>query len=171
MIEKNAIAVGEQTLLGVLGNDFPLGSGNCFSVECDDGSAYRIVNFVLENLKELLHRGLTWPVKILVLEGSTAVLHDERIHSSWYRDDFCPCCCPQTLLPLPQRLQQMRKEARGHRSRNQTADGMIYVTETGYDEAELLGAPPRKQFEPFVAYQTMGKAFGHTSGLDRLDLK
>ena len=48
-----ALAFGEVTCLGFFEKKFPRTSGNCFSVKCDDGQYYRIVNFCYENLKEL----------------------------------------------------------------------------------------------------------------------
>lgn len=101
------------TLLGVWGK-LPLERGNCFSVETEQGD-FRIVNFVHENLEHLLKHGLSWPIRIMVLGDGIAALHDERIPDRWFSKTYCEVCCPQSLLPFPQRAAHMRQEARGER--------------------------------------------------------
>lgn len=113
-----AVHITSQTLLGVPNGPYPLESGgNCFSVECDDGNVYRIVNFVLENLKEAVRRGVPWPIKVRPISESFAVVHDERIPDDWYRNRWCETCCPESLLPVTQQLQHERHEACGARER------------------------------------------------------
>ena len=120
--EANAVEVTESTLLG--GN-------NCFSVVTDQGKHYRIVNFYLDSgfiqhpgskkgLETLLKEGLTWPIKIAVLSERIACINDPRIPDSEYRDEFCEVCCPQELLPMPQRLRKARRIASGKVSFSKT---------------------------------------------------
>lgn len=120
MDEKLATAVTECTCIGGMGS-YPYLRGNCFSVETDDGKNYRIVNFVLENLEHLLNNGLTWPVKIRVLAGRTAVVCDGRIAERAYQTDFCEICCPAELLPTPQRLRHLRDIERGLREESKNS--------------------------------------------------
>ncbi len=115
METKNAIRVSMFTLLGVYIRSYPTSHGNCFSVRCDDGTEFKIVNFVLENIQEAERRGLSWPVKIKTLSDSHAVIHDERIPHAWYTDRWCEICCPESLLPIPQRFAHERDEACGAR--------------------------------------------------------
>jgi len=108
MVDDSELAVKleSQTLVGFIYRDqtFPRSEGNCFSVTTESGKSFRIVNFCVENLHELTINGISWPFKIKVLHGDTAVLHDERIPPSWYAKEFCENCCPQELLPLSQKL-------------------------------------------------------------------
>ncbi len=113
--QKLAIQIAEHTLLCVMSCSFPLPFGNCFSVLCSDGSQYRIVNFVLENLYEAVRRGVSWPIKVKPISEHCAVIHDERIPHSWYQDHWCEVCCPERLLPVQQRLAHDRDEACGAR--------------------------------------------------------
>jgi hypothetical protein len=109
--------VGMVTLVGYFG-PFPRAHGNCFDAVADNGKAYRIVNFGHENLKELLRRGLKYPVKIRVLvdgKRRRAIIHDERIGDAWYSEQWCDGCCPDEFLPIQQRLVHERQEARGER--------------------------------------------------------
>ena len=89
--------------------------GNCFSVQTDDKLEYRIVNFAYENLVELLRRGLLWPIKIQTLTDHHAVIYDKRIPNEWYAKEFCTVCCPEQLLPMPQRLLHELEILRGER--------------------------------------------------------
>jgi len=110
---KNAVSIGTRTLVGYFGN-YPIKPGNCFSVNVEnENTYYKIVNFGAENLEELISRGLTWPIKIKVLDGHIAVIHDSRIEDEWYNDHFCGVCCPHNLLPLTQQLEYERKIGRG----------------------------------------------------------
>jgi hypothetical protein len=99
-----------------------LGAGNCFAVRTEDGKHYDVVNFYLDDnffdkkkgLETLLKEGcLTWPVKIAILAGRTAVINDERIPDEHYRSRFCEVCCPPDLLPVHQRLAKARAIAKG----------------------------------------------------------
>lgn len=110
-----SIGITFRTLVNVrLSNGYPVYSGNCFSVSCKDRD-YRIVNFKAENLDELVKRGLTWPVKILPIGESVAVICDDRISDKWYDDQYCEVCCPNSLLPHPQKMRQFREILRGDR--------------------------------------------------------
>lgn len=136
-----ATRVAETTLVGTLSNSFPLPSGNCFGVEASDGKGYRILNFVYENLQELLKRGMiSFPIKILVLAEHNAVLHDDRIPDDWYLRDFCESCTPCCLLPLHQRLRQLRAIARGTRT-EKPCGGKILVSEDTGQKAGLIQVP------------------------------
>lgn len=116
MKEHLATAIGSQTLVGFTKQTFPAKRGNCFGVETANGtSEFRIVNFVVENLEELLSRGLCWPIRIVELDNRVAVINDERIPDDWYREDFCETCCPESLLPTPQILKHERDKLRGWR--------------------------------------------------------
>ena len=111
---KKATGIGCVTLMGYVEKQFPMKDGNCFSVHTSTGEDYRIVNFNYENFKELLNnRGLTFPVKILPISEKQAIIYDERISAEWYSTHFCTVCCPEHLLPLPQRIQKMMKKRRG----------------------------------------------------------
>lgn len=125
----NAIAVAGSTLVGYCTDEYPIEYGNCFSVATEDGKNYRILNFGLENLEHLLaEKGLTWPVKIVVLGERHAALSDERIGDRWYWPRFCSVCTPRDLIPLPQLLENDRDEARGTTKRTlvEMADGQKF---------------------------------------------
>lgn len=109
-----ATEVASRTLVAVHGSP-PYRRGNCFRVLAEDGNEYKIVNFVYENLELLLKHGLTWPLKISILGGRAAILHDERIPDEWYSTIYCEVCCPSSLLPHPQLARHQRQEARGER--------------------------------------------------------
>lgn len=113
----NAKDIHSNTLVGSSG-EFPRDSGNCMTVVGEDGEIYRILNFNYENLKHLISLGLKWPIAINVIERPWAVLHDARIGDRWYSDRFCTVCTPQHILPLPQRLKQLRRCVRGQREEN-----------------------------------------------------
>lgn len=105
MQEKDAVKITSQTLVA---------NNNCFSVETSDKKGYRIVNFYVEKLEELLkNKTVKWPVKIKTIGEHTAVISDSRIPNDCYRTDFCETCCPRDLLPLPQQLRREREIARG----------------------------------------------------------
>ena len=111
----NAIRVNGQTLVGSSGA-FPRKFGNCFGVESEDGKDYKILNFKVENLEELIRCGeLSWPIQCEALSERSAVINDGRIPDDWYQDHFCEVCTPRSLLPLPQRLKQLRDIQRGNR--------------------------------------------------------
>ena len=111
----NAIRITGQTLVGSSGS-FPRKFGNCFSIEAENGKNYRILNFKVENIKELIKRKvLSWPIKCESLSEHSAVINDGRIPDDWYMDRFCEVCTPIDLLPLPQRLKHLRDIQRGKR--------------------------------------------------------
>lgn len=113
---KQATAVTFCTMMNIISDTFPLHRGNCFSVSVEgETTHYRIVNFYLENLKEAIKRGITWPVQIKVLKGNYAVIHDSRIPDDWYRKSFCEICCPTDLLPITQLLMHERQNESGVR--------------------------------------------------------
>ena len=121
-----------------------LGSGNCFSVNVDHNThwkEYRIVNFYLETLEELLEAGLTWPVGVVALEGNRAVLHDPRIEDAEYPQEWCSVCCPEHLLPLPQQLKHRRHELQG--IRRDLGDGAVSLG--GPYQVEIIRRLPKEE--------------------------
>lgn len=122
-VDKQAIEITGNTLIGA-DRKFPYKRGNCFDVKTDDDCEYRILNFNVENLNHLLSHGLTWPVKILVLSEHCAVINDSRIDDDLYDTEFCEVCTPRSLLPVPQRLKQLRDIDKGVRV--ETDNAVIY---------------------------------------------
>jgi len=105
------------TLLGVRPRTFPSDDGNCFSV-CVSGAKhkeYKVCNFGYENIQHLFTKGLKWPVKVTIIGEWTAIINDERIPETYYRDTYCEICCPEDLLPEPQRAHLDREVRRGRR--------------------------------------------------------
>ena len=119
MSDVYAAEITLTTLIGVDTNKYPVRHGNCFSVKADDGGHYRIVNFAHENVEELIRRGVNFPYRILPLSKEVAVIHDNRIPPEWYRDHFCSVCCPEELLPMPQKLTNIRLEECGYRTKTE----------------------------------------------------
>ena len=119
----NAIRENGQTLVGSSG-PFPRKFGNCFSVVDESGKSYKILNFKIENIEELVRlKELSWPIKCEALSEHSAVINDGRIPDDWYQDHFCEVCTPLDLLPLPQRLQHLRDIQRG--KREESANGIV----------------------------------------------
>lgn len=118
---KDATRLLGHTLVGVNTNNMPVSSGNCFSVKTKDDTGdeyegYRIVNFVWENMEcLLLHKVVNWPIRIAILRGRIAIIHDDRIPDNWYQGEYCEVCCPDDLLPFPQIAAHKRQESRGER--------------------------------------------------------
>lgn len=126
MTETNnlkALQIEGRTLIGVSA-ERPVNFGNCFSVLGSDSRRYKIVNFFVENLTECIKQGVVFPIQIKVLEDNIAVIHDARIPDEWYRSDFCEACCPEDLLPLPQRLVHEREIEQGVRT---IVDSNIFI--------------------------------------------
>lgn len=140
----NAIEITEETLVGSYG-EFPRSMGNCFSVLTEDEKWYKIVNFYVENLRELFELGLTWPVNIAEIGDNVAVIHDERIHRSYFRKGFCETCCPEALLPLPQRLAHMREEACGDRKIIKGKD--FDIISENIPGSVKIGEPPKRDIK------------------------
>ena len=110
----NGIRIGEITLVAYLG-DFPRESGNCFSMVTEK-EPYKIVNFHAENLEELIERKVvSWPIKIIPISKTEAIVCDERIPDEWYKTEYCTICCPDDLLPPQQKAKHLRQEMRGER--------------------------------------------------------
>lgn len=102
------------TLVGICIDNYPVSSGNCFSVHTKSGD-YRIVNFSHENLEEIIRRGINFPMTILTISNRVALIHDERIPNNWYDMRYCEVCCPEQLLPIQQQLTHDREEKQGVR--------------------------------------------------------
>ena len=113
-ILMKAISVTSHTL-NCPDDERPASYGSCFSVMCDDGKEYRVVNFVYENLKALEEQGLKWPLDVESLGSRNVVLMDGRIGERWYQQRYCEVCTPQSLLPITQRQRHQRDMARGRR--------------------------------------------------------
>jgi hypothetical protein len=111
----NAVRIGMRTMVGYWTEKYPIpdNGGNCFSVELEDGPSVRILNFGLENLEELMRRGLKFPLKVAVLSEGYGVVCDGRIGERWYATEFCAVCTPISMLPIPQRLKTLRQIERG----------------------------------------------------------
>jgi len=146
------------TLLGIRIGEYPVVSGNCFSVHLDGArdlvttKDYRIVNFSLENLNELLRReAVSWPVKIRILdeERRVAVIHDPRIPDKWYDRCWCGVCCPRDLLPPQQRLEQLLDINRGTRSEG---DSIVSIS-TGPGHRSWFRLKPHKPEECFYHFE------------------
>lgn len=118
----NGIEVGGSTLVGYLAREFPISGngGNCFTMILENGLSLQILNFGLENLEELVRRGLTWPVKVIRISGDYGVVCDGRIGDRWYNQEPCSVCTPADLIPIPQRLKQLRRCERGVRKETPT---------------------------------------------------
>lgn len=104
-----------QTLIGP-SKGYPVKRGNCFSIECDDGKEYRIVNFNVENYEKCIELGVD-NIHIKPLSDKIAIIHDERIPENWYDEKYCTTCCPFDLLPEPQKMEYERKDFRGEITR------------------------------------------------------
>ena len=95
--------IDDVTLVGYMPNSYPTDRGNCFSLiakgdNIENYESYRIDNFNYENLKELLRLGLTFPIKIEIIESKNringiAAICDSRIGKEWYSTKFCRSCC------------------------------------------------------------------------------
>lgn len=131
--------IGFQTMIGICDKNYPIKGGNCFSMDTKEGREYRILNFGVENLNELIRRGLELPVRLHVLrEGESrgiAVLNDERIDNQWYNQDLCTVCTPYDILNLTQRLKIWRDEESGYRERRIYEDGTIMIS---YDFKKIV---------------------------------
>lgn len=164
----NAIDIGDTTLLGVSGNNYPLSSGNCMSVMLEGGGRLKIVNFYAENLQELIkNRGLTWPVACEEIGPNVGVISDPRIHDTWFRVTFCETCCPRDLLPLPQRLARKRAIARGDLVEHDDGSEMWRFSDG------LIGAPPPRLSGEFIyrAVQEAGATIGNMAALARVNFQ
>ena len=115
----NATAVGGVTLVSHLYED---GAG-----------PLRIVNFNYENLSYLLDTHvLPWPIKVLQIGKRTAIVYDPRVPDEFFDAKWCTVCCPERLLPMPQRIHRRmsmkRKEITVKRLRN--TDGSLLIMES-----------------------------------------
>ena len=96
-----ATRIISQTLLGIgaRSNDYPISSGNCFSVETDSNKVRRVLNFNVENLHELLRRNIVaWPIEITPHLDNWAYITDPRIPPDWHDTRTCETCIPKELL-------------------------------------------------------------------------
>jgi hypothetical protein len=96
----------------------------------------KIVNFGLENLEMLLDlKIISFPVQIFKLSDNIAIIHDERIPLRFYWNKYCTHCCPNHLLPLPQRAYHDLKVRTGDIKHFEGGTSMI----VGKDEYEGSG--------------------------------
>lgn len=97
-----ATKITQYTLVGYGGGKYPISGygGNCFSVAIEgDEREYRIVNFGMENLKQLVRQGeVSWPIEIEPLDERRAVVTDARIPKDWYAEHYCFICTPKSLF-------------------------------------------------------------------------
>ena len=132
MLECNKVLkathITHHTLVGVLGNTFPRKGGNCFGVALEDGRDVQIVNFILENLQELLKRGLKWPIKVELLTEHEGIVIDERIPDNWYNDAYCSVCTPFEFLNHCQKKKHERAIARGDIKIHVALDGTRWTS-------------------------------------------
>ncbi len=162
MINRLAVEKGFQTTTGM---------HNCFDVVLAGGGYLSIVNFYVEDLDALLKEGLTWPIAVQQLDKGcdVGIVSDLRIHDTKFRKTFCESCCPDYLLPLPQRLAHKRQEARGTRSvkvclgKDGEPDMTIVSDTIGYS-SHLFGAPPVRQFSPLKMYKAKSSLGAMASG-------
>lgn len=83
------------------GNCFSVGTGTRQSVSLKD-EAYYVVNMYLENLEELINRGIVdWPIDITPLTAHHCKITDERIPEEWFRPEerYCDGCYPKEMRP------------------------------------------------------------------------
>jgi len=116
-----AIGMGSQTLVGIVRpkdeDDWPISTGNCFSLNCDNGKSYRILNFHAENFEECRNRGLEYPIKVLIVRkpnkerglNGLGLIHDPRISDKWYNTEYCSVCSPFECWPIHQNLSWQRR--------------------------------------------------------------
>jgi hypothetical protein len=106
-------------------------SGNCFSVHnSKTDEDFRIVNFGYENIKMLLELNIVeYPIKIWKLDEGIAIVHDKRIPNRFYWGEYCTCCCPNNLLPLPQRARHDLGIQRGQINHNGSITSVNFVDE------------------------------------------
>ena len=171
-----AKSFGAVTCMGHMSQPFPRDSGNCFDVVDADGKAWRIVNFVYENLVEALRRGVSddrwapgvaWPVACAPIGKNVAVITDPRIPTDWYQREWCEVCCPASVLPIPQRLTTALRRASGEETM-QTVSGLTVVGSVAGQRIRLPGdAPPVVERRlsatwggPFIPIQTTGVLLG-----------
>lgn len=100
------------TMMCVRYPTYPFPSGNCFSVLVAT-DRFRIVNFNLENLREAVKRGVTWPIQIVDLGEGRAMIHDSRIPDDWYAKEFCTVCTPVYMMPIDQQAKRDRHVLQG----------------------------------------------------------
>lgn len=162
MIDRLAVGKGFQTTAGF---------NNCFDVTLAGGGYLSIVNFYVEDLDALIEEGLTWPIAVQQLDKGcdVGIISDLRIHDSKFRESFCESCCPDYLLPLPQRLAHKRQEARGTRSVkiHLGKDGepdMTIVSDKISINSGLFGAPPVKPISALKMYKSQSSIGAMASG-------
>ena len=126
-----ATGIGSHTLVGFDDSKgYPLTQGNCFSVCTVEDRLCRIVNFSHENFIEAVARGVKLPISIGIIGKNNgtgegyAIVHDKRISVDWYQQRWCEICCPEDLLPLPQRLAHALEIEQGVRIQG---DGFIKI--------------------------------------------
>ncbi len=112
-----ATAIGMQTQVGYIYEEFPHPRGNCFSLQCGK-KEYQVLNFNVENLKELLKQGVvTWPLRCVKADSRNCYIHDIRIPHHWYSDHICHVCTPLRLQSIQDQLRRFREFERGDRKK------------------------------------------------------
>jgi len=100
--------IGSQTLLGY---------NNCFGMyQVGTNHEIKIVNFYIETLEKLLKEyQLDMPIDVMLIGERTGVIADWRIPDEYYNDRICEVCCPESLLPIQQRVKHLLDVGRGIR--------------------------------------------------------
>lgn len=166
---KQAVRILGSTLVAVDTRKYPVQHGNCCTVETEGGERYRILNFYAENLREAVERGVSWPIRILALSGSHAVVHDCRIPRSWYRPDYCESCTPLELLPPQQALAYAREKEIGA-VEERPSGGRAFFADRLPDlrtDEEKKAALSRSRL---VIYEVIGPVVVNPSALARVTL-
>lgn len=159
-VDMSLSVVGEhittRTLIGVSTiKRYPYSHGNCFSMRCDNGCEYRIVNFYFENLEEAIKRGVNLPVRVLPISDHHAIIADARIELSWYSSTFCTSCCPSYLLPLPQRLANQLRIDSGLMAHKYCDDGFVITQMSSYENRIDLRTQDEKHEDKCIAAERL----------------
>lgn len=171
---KRALSVTSQTLVGIGSSEFPLRHGNCFSMVCDDGSEYRIVNFYVENLKELEKGGVIEDgVMIMPISGRHAIIMDERIPNNWYSGEYCTTCTPFDLLPDTQKMGSILSELKGETTHSGSVisydNDRIRENEKSFREKMGIPEPPRKDPVDWIINEEVGIVAVNTNILENME--
>lgn len=148
------VRVTSVTLVGYIVKSYPAPGGNCFSMKCNDGKERRIVNFNYENLQHCIANGVTLPIRIIPLSDRIAAVADPRIPRNYYDKTWCTTCCPESLLPIPQRIDLDIQRLTGERVETEAGefrmvrnDSSKKVTFPGEDPAPKIGLKGNWKFE------------------------
>lgn len=103
IMKAKARCVGMVTLVGYIGNSYPMPSGNCFGVYDYGDRHHKILNMNHENLGHLIKTGVVnFPLEIDILEEGYAIVTDERVPDNYFDKNYCSICSPKRLRPKEQ---------------------------------------------------------------------